>query len=71
MLVGSIGWSVKPGDRVRKAQELGWFQYGGSTIILVMPGDLGIRFDPDLVKNSEATMETVVRVGNRMAEVKQ
>ena len=71
MLVGSIGWSVKPGDRVHKGQELGWFQYGGSTIILVMPGDVGINFDQDLVKNSEATVETVVKVGNRIAELRQ
>jgi hypothetical protein len=26
MLVGSIGWSKKPGDKVAKGEELGWFQ---------------------------------------------
>lgn len=26
MLVGSIGWSKKPGDKVMKGEELGWFQ---------------------------------------------
>lgn len=69
MLVGSIGWSAKPGDRIIKGQELGWFQYGGSTTILVMPSTAGIKFDADLVKNSESTMETIVKVGNRIASV--
>jgi phosphatidylserine decarboxylase len=26
MLVGSIGWSKKPGDKILKGEELGWFQ---------------------------------------------
>jgi phosphatidylserine decarboxylase len=26
MLVGSIGWSKKPGDKLAKGEELGWFQ---------------------------------------------
>ena len=26
MLVGSIGWSKKAGDRIAKGEELGWFQ---------------------------------------------
>jgi phosphatidylserine decarboxylase len=69
MLVGSIGWSAKPGDRIVKGQELGWFQYGGSTTILVMPSTAGIKFDADLVKNSESTIETIVKVGNRIASV--
>jgi phosphatidylserine decarboxylase len=28
MLVGSIGWSKKPGDKIAKGEELGWFQVG-------------------------------------------
>ncbi len=69
MLVGSIGWSVKTGDRIVKGQELGWFQYGGSTTILVMPKTAGIKFDDDLVKNSESHLETIVKVGNRIASI--
>ena len=29
MLVGSIGWSRKVGDKVAKGEELGWFQVSG------------------------------------------
>ncbi|KIR60414.1 phosphatidylserine decarboxylase [Cryptococcus bacillisporus CA1280] len=63
MLVGSIGWSKKPGDKVCKGEELGWFQYGGSTSITVFPKSAGIEFDSDLVENSKKQMETLVRVG--------
>ncbi|WRT65146.1 phosphatidylserine decarboxylase [Kwoniella shivajii] len=63
MLVGSIGWSKKPGDKVAKGEELGWFQYGGSTTITVFPSKSGVSFDHDLIKNSDNQMETLVRVG--------
>ncbi|KAE8540401.1 phosphatidylserine decarboxylase [Cryptococcus gattii VGV] len=63
MLVGSIGWSKKPGDKVCKGEELGWFQYGGSTTITVFPKSAGVEFDSDLVENSKKKMETLVRVG--------
>ena len=69
MLVGSIGWSKKTGDTIRKGEELGWFQYGGSTVITVFPSaaKTGLKFDDDLLTNSEQSIETVVQVGNRIA----
>lgn len=70
MLVGSIGWSKKPGDHVGKGEELGWFQYGGSTVIAVFPQTSGVSFDDDLVRNSQASIETKVSVGNRIASAK-
>jgi phosphatidylserine decarboxylase len=68
LLVGSIGWSVKRGT-VRKGQELGWFQYGGSTVILVFPASAGVRFDADLLATSARQMETLVRVGMEIGTV--
>ncbi|WWD00210.1 phosphatidylserine decarboxylase [Kwoniella sp. B9012] len=69
MLVGSIGWSKKPGDKVVKGEELGWFQYGGSTTITVFPSKSGVAFDDDVVRNSENGMETLVRVGMEIGKV--
>ncbi|CAK9785355.1 hypothetical protein CC85DRAFT_284571 [Cutaneotrichosporon oleaginosum] len=69
MLVGSICWSKKPGDRVRKGEELGWFQYGGSTCILVVPQSSGLKFDEDLLRTSQKGMETLVQVGTSMGHV--
>ena len=40
LLVGAIGWSKNVGDRVEKGEELGFFAYGGSTVITVFPGGL-------------------------------
>ncbi|WWD21949.1 phosphatidylserine decarboxylase [Kwoniella shandongensis] len=69
MLVGSIGWSKKPGDKIAKGEELGWFQYGGSTTICVFPSRSGVKFDEDLVATSEHQMETLVRVGMEIGKV--
>ena len=68
MLVGSIGWSKKPGDKVAKGEELGWFQYGGSTCIVVFPKN-AFQLDSDIVGNSEKTMETLVKVGMEVGKV--
>lgn len=63
LLVGSIGWSKKVGERVERAEELGWFAYGGSTVLLIFPQGM-VQFDEDLVVNSEHALETLVKVGN-------
>lgn len=69
MLVGSIGWSKQPGERVYKGEELGWFQYGGSTCILVVPHSSGLKFDDDLLHVSREKMETLVSVGMSLGHV--
>ncbi|KAK4685590.1 phosphatidylserine decarboxylase, partial [Tremellales sp. Uapishka_1] len=69
MLVGSIGWSKKPGDKVAKGEELGWFQYGGSTTICVFPSKANVQFDGDILDNSAKSIETLVRVGMEIAKV--
>ncbi|RIB03768.1 hypothetical protein C2G38_2224104 [Gigaspora rosea] len=47
LLVGSIKFTVKEGNRISKGDELGYFAYGGSTIIcLWLKGE--IKFDDDL-----------------------
>ncbi|BFZ62460.1 hypothetical protein YB2330_003554 [Saitoella coloradoensis] len=70
LLVGSIEWTVKEGKEVGKGSELGCFKYGGSTVIVVWPEELGVEFDKDLVENSISRMETVVEVGNRVGTMK-
>lgn len=70
MLVGTIVWSKKPGDRIKKGEELGYFQYGGSTCICVFPGHC-VKFDPDLTKASNHGMETLVKVGEKIGTAKR
>ena len=69
MMVGSIVLSVEAGQRVRREDELGYFKFGGSTIVLVM-NSARVRLDQDLCANSEARLETLVLVGSRIARAR-
>ncbi|KIJ65112.1 hypothetical protein HYDPIDRAFT_153053 [Hydnomerulius pinastri MD-312] len=71
LLVGSVSWTVENGQTVKRGEELGYFAYGGSTVVVVFPPDL-ITFDDDLLENSGATgpegakkepVETLMKVG--------
>lgn len=87
LLVGSIVWThdVRYGccqefcamidmifqKQVKKGDEIGYFAYGGSTLVVVFPPGV-IEFDDDLVKNSvgegpaasgKEAIETLVKVG--------
>ncbi|KAK9377279.1 phosphatidylserine decarboxylase-domain-containing protein [Lipomyces chichibuensis] len=62
MMVGSTVITAKEGQRVSRTEELGYFQFGGSTLLLFFqPGTLD--FDSDLVSNSKDSLETLIRVG--------
>ncbi|KAI9838403.1 MAG: hypothetical protein M1819_005672 [Sarea resinae] len=62
MMVGSTVITRKAGEEVHRAEELGYFKFGGSTIILLFePGVM--KFDQDLVDNSNSALETLIRVG--------
>lgn len=62
MMVGSIVLTKQEGDIVERGEELGYFKFGGSTIILVAPSKKVI-FDADLLRNSAEGIETLVKVG--------
>ncbi|TKX20593.1 phosphatidylserine decarboxylase proenzyme-2 [Elsinoe australis] len=62
MMVGSTVITRKAGDKVQRAEELGYFKFGGSTILLLFePGQM--EYDQDLVDNSNGALETLIRVG--------
>ncbi|RMZ75732.1 hypothetical protein DV737_g5137, partial [Chaetothyriales sp. CBS 132003] len=62
MMVGSTVITRKPGEKVKRAEELGYFKFGGSTVLLFFePGKM--VYDSDLVDNSKEALETLVRVG--------
>ena len=64
MMVGKKSVSVK------KGQEKGWFEFGGSTIILLLQHEK-VRLDYDLIENTENGYETVVRMGERIGETRK
>jgi phosphatidylserine decarboxylase len=63
MMVGSIQITVKEGDDIKRGQELGYFAFGGSTIVLLFEKGVPIEWDKDLLINGRASLETLVRVG--------
>lgn len=59
MMVGSTIITRQAGDHVKRAEELGYFKFGGSTILcLFEPGVM--MFDDDLIDNSNGALETLV-----------
>ena len=50
-----------------KGEEKGYFKFGGSTVILVLPAG-AVAFDEDLVRNSADGLETQVRCLERIAK---
>ncbi|CEP62707.1 phosphatidylserine decarboxylase 2 LALA0_S06e01860g [Lachancea lanzarotensis] len=62
MMVGSIIFTCKEGQKIERGQELGYFKFGGSTILLVISSQ-NVLFDTDLLQNSHEQIETLVKVG--------
>lgn len=62
MMVGSIKITVEEGQDVKRGQELGYFAFGGSTIVVLFERG-AVEWDEDLVINGRACLETLVRVG--------
>lgn len=62
MMVGSTVLTVKEGQKVSRGDEVGYFKFGGSTILLLYENSK-FKFDRDLIDNSNLCVETLVRVG--------
>jgi len=64
--VGSIYMLHRPGYVLHKGETMGYFQFGGSTCVLVFgPGK--VNFDSDLISHSIYAAESLVRVGQQVA----
>lgn len=59
MMVGSTVITRQDGEEVKRGEELGYFKFGGSTIVLLFE-EGKMRFDEDLVDNSSGALETLV-----------
>lgn len=62
--VGSIELYRESG-RVKKGELFGNFQYGGSTLVILIPKGK-IRFDEDLIETSLARQETYIKMGQKI-----
>jgi len=65
MMVGSTVITRKRGERVGRAEELGYFKFGGSTLLVLF--ELGtMKFDDDLIENSKGALETLVTMSGNL-----
>ncbi|WVF69626.1 phosphatidylserine decarboxylase [Kwoniella sp. CBS 6097] len=62
MMVGSILTTVEEGQEINRADELGYFAFGGSTIVCLFEKG-ALKWDEDLLQNGRASIETLVRMG--------
>lgn len=65
MMVGRIKNLHGDGYEFQKGEEKGYFEFGGSTIALLVQED-AVKIDEDILKNTNEGFETVVRCGERI-----
>ncbi|GAA5933666.1 hypothetical protein JCM10213_008562 [Rhodosporidiobolus nylandii] len=65
MMVASIQMTKKEGEEVKRGDEVGYFAFGGSTIVVAFKPNT-VQFDSDLLENSKHSVETLIRVGTRI-----
>ena len=68
--VGSIQQRYEPGVHVRKGARKGFFELGGSTVVLLFERGR-IRLDEDLRSNSKSGIETFVRLGDSIGRLER
>jgi len=66
ILVGKIN-NFHNTYKFKKGEEKGMFEFGGSTIVLLIEKDKVI-FDKDLIDNSKKGQETIVKIGERIGK---
>ena len=64
LLVGKIVNHHGPAP-IRRGQEKGYFQFGGSTVVLLLKKDTAI-LDEDILENSRNGIETLVKFGEKI-----
>lgn len=66
-MVGSIIETFKPNSKVKAGDEMGYFAFGGSSILMLVDKDK-IKIDSDILKNTKKGLETSIRMGERIGK---
>ena len=69
LFVGSIVQTYRAGMHVKKGDEKGYFKFGGSTVICFFENG-AVEFDSDIIQNTTNGLETFVKMGEKIAQVK-
>lgn len=66
--VGTIKQTYSPQKPVKKGEEKGYFEFGGSCIVLLFEKER-IQFDEDLIRNTERGIETRANFGSSLGRL--
>ena len=66
-MVGSIIETYTPNHPVKKGAEMGYFAFGGSTIVLLVDQNK-IKIDQDIIANTKNKIETFVKMGESIGK---
>ena len=64
-MVGSIIETYYPDQKINKGDEMGYFAFGGSTVVLLVDKDK-ITIDQDILDNTKNKIETFVKMGEKI-----
>ena len=64
-MVGTIIETYNANQSVKKGDEMGYFAFGGSTIVLLVDKDK-LTIDADIIKNTKNRIETFVKMGEKI-----
>jgi len=64
-MVGTIISTFIPDSQVAKGDEMGYFAFGGSTVVMLVDSNK-VKIDQDLLDNTKNNMETAVKMGERI-----
>lgn len=64
-MVGSIIETYQANKVTQKGDEMGYFAFGGSTVVVLIDKDK-IKIDADLLENTKNKMETFVKMGEKI-----
>ncbi len=70
LFVGAIKETYTPEKQVAQGDEIGYFTFGGSTIVILFEAGT-ITVAPEILRNSAAGKETSVKMGQHIATVNQ
>ncbi|MGB0863476.1 MAG: phosphatidylserine decarboxylase [Saprospiraceae bacterium] len=64
-MVGTIIETYTPNTFINKGDEMGYFAFGGSTVLMLVDQDK-VQIDSDILKNTQNKIETAVQMGERI-----
>jgi len=64
-MVGSLNATFQPDTLVKKGEEMGYFAFGGSSVVLLFNSN-SFELDRDLIENTKNRLETSVKMGEKI-----